>query len=391
MAATRVRIEPPNQLPSAGLTPIKYKQWKVATKIFLQQTPEFREYYPGGKYPTWTPLEDNPHRIDDLNANDNVPQNTNRDEHLAQRRINLETFLGIIARYSDEGDFDDIMEKSSSLEWIFSLHERRYGIQKKGRYFNRIDSIRFDKTTMSDHHKFYTDLRACFKSNLRKEGDTIKYKNNLKLEQDEKISPTTECLIIYMALERIDPRLPTEIDRIFGHRMDESTTLMDMQTEIFSYIPRALASLDRDDTELNAYHMHADHLYQQQVQQPEQHQFAPPEPSVNAMYGRPYQPRFPYKPTPRTQMRSQYNPRIAAASTNRTNTRHCKLCQALDLPNSVFNSHTTNNCRKRAQLQQIELDEQTQDITTYQQYPDLYQQYNNGYIQHQQEEEQEQD
>ena len=125
MAANRVRIEPPNQLPSSGVTSIKYKQWKVALKIFMHQTPEFREFYPGGKYASWTCQEENPHRIDKLATNDNAPDTTTADEHLAQRRISLETFLGIIARYSDEGDFDDIMEKSTSLEWIHNLHERR--------------------------------------------------------------------------------------------------------------------------------------------------------------------------------------------------------------------------------------------------------------------------
>ena len=258
--ATRVRIEPPNQLPSSGITPIRYKQWKVALKIFLQQTPEFREFYPGGMYHLWQCLEDNPHRISALNKDDrcvdlNASQDSRKNidkETLAQRRINLETFLGIIARYSDEGDFDDIMEKSTSLEWIFNLHERRYGMQKKGRHFNRIDSIRFDKTTMTDYHKFYTDLRSCFKSNLRKSGDHIKYRNQ-QLAENERISPSTECLIVYLALERIDRRLPNEIDRIFGHLMDDSTTLIDLQTEIFSYIPRALDSLNKEEqTSINA-------------------------------------------------------------------------------------------------------------------------------------------
>ena len=361
--ATRVRIEPPNQLPSSGVTPIKYKQWKVALKIFLQQTPEFREYYPGGKYTNWSPLEDNPHRIDNLADNDTPPPTSDRTEHLAQRRINLETFLGIIARYSDEGDFDDIMEKSSSLEWIFNLHERRYGIQKKGRYFNRIDTIRFDKATMSDYHKFYMDLRACFKSNLRKEGDTIKYKNGQKLDQDERISPTTECLIIYMALERIDPRLPTEIDRIFGHRMEEDTTLIDLQNEIFTYIPRALASLDREDTDLNAYNLHHEQPVQYYAPPPQQVQHE--QPSVSAMYGRSYSSRPPARPSGRTYSKNQYNPRVAAVNTSRV-MKSCKLCQALDLPPAVFNSHATNYCKKRAQLQQIEIEEQSvPDDSTY--------------------------
>ena len=185
MASSRVKVDPPNQLPSSGVTSIQYKQWKVALKIFLHQSPEFRLFYPGGLYPTWESQENSPNRIDALAANDAVPRDTDGAEHLAQRRINLETFLGIIARYSDEGDFDDIMEKSTSLEWIHQLHERRYGIQKKGRYFNRINAIRFDKSSMTDYHKFYSELRSCFKSNLRKKDEFVKH-SKTTMKEDEK-------------------------------------------------------------------------------------------------------------------------------------------------------------------------------------------------------------
>ena len=346
--ATRVKIDAPNQLPPSGITAIKYKQWKVALKIFLQQTPEFREFYPGGKYATWVSLEDNPNRIEMLAQHDNPQDGVTFEEHLAQRRIHLETFLGIIARYSDEGDFDDIMEKSSSLEWIFNLHERRYGIQKKGRHFNRIDTIRFDKSTMSDYHKFYTDLRSCFKSNLRKSNDVIKYKNNQVLDKDEVISPSTECLLVYMALERIDPRLPAEIDRIFGHRMDDSTTLIDLQSEIFSYIPRALASLDREEAQLSAQQ-----LYQQGPQSSETFEQYP-DPAINAMYNKPFPQRF----QNRQPFRQQRPPRSSNFNSNRISVKVCKVCQALDLPPTVVGSHNTEQCRKKAQLQQLDIQEQ---------------------------------
>ena len=391
---SRVKIDPPNQLPSSGLTPIKYKQWKVALKIFLHQTAEFRAFYPGGKYETWLSYEDNPLRIQRLANNDNPPAGTQNAEHLAQRQIQLETFLGIIARYSDEGDFDDIMEKSTSLEWIHILHERRYGIQKKGRYFNRIDAIRFDKTTMTDYHKFYTDIRSCFKSNLRKHGETVKYKNQV-LAEDEKLTPTTECLIVYMALERIDSRLPNEIDRVFGHLMDDSTTLIDIQTEIFSYIPRALASLDRDDqAELNAYHvyqqyaetpnfqqpMHQQPTYQQpNYQQPTADSIPDPTKiNVNAMYSRggstqnrQFRPR---NSRPNQRFQGQPNRRQQSQ-------RFCKLCHALDLPQSVTQSHNSDQCRKKALLQELtvypnqqqEYDHETENI-----YEDAYQMENNA-------------
>ncbi len=338
---SRIKIEPPSQLPSSGITAIQYKQWKVALKIFLQQTPEFREFYPGGKYPQWEALEDNPLRIPKLATSDKKATSTPDElsEHLAQRRINLETFLGIIARYSDEGDFDDILEKSTNLEFIFQLHERRYGIQRKGRYFHRLDSIRFDKSTMSDHYKFYTDIRSCFKSNLLKQGDPVKSKNSV-MPEDEKISPTTECLLISIALERIDPRLPAEIDRIFGHRMNEGITLLDLHSEIFSYVPRALEALDRDEMVCNAY------LLQQQ--QHETDESNNEEVDLNAFsYAKPKMNTRPNRSFKPNQQRNQSN----------YSKKFCKVCQALEMPTYIINSHNPSDCQKKHMLQQIAIDD----------------------------------
>jgi hypothetical protein len=332
--ASRIRIEPPNQLPSAGLTSIKYKQWKVALKIFLQQTTEYREFFPGGKYASWEALEDNPHRISKLSNDDKQATVAENTEHLAQRRIHLETCLGIIARYSDEGDFDDIMERSTSIEWIHQLHERRYGIQRRGRYFHRLDSIRFDKATMTDHFKFYTDIRSCFKSNLLKSGDQVKYKNTT-LTEDEKVSPTTECLLISIAMERIDTRLPAEIDRIFGYRMNDGTSLMDLQSEIFSYIPKALETLDRDEMMCNAYVMKKEAYHEEEE--------VDNDIEVNAFtYGRP---RFQNKQG--KNMRQGKN----------QNKKFCKVCKALEMPEYVVNSHNPQDCRKKTTFQQIAIDE----------------------------------
>lgn len=360
--AARIRIEPPNKLPSSGITAIQYKQWKVALKIFMHQTADFREFYPGGLYPAWTSLEDDPNRIKNLTIKDTPDENIDKKEHLAQRRIHLETFLGIIARYSDEGDFDDIMEKSDSLEWIFQHHERRYGLQRKGRYLFRLDSIRFDKGTMEDYNKFYNDFRSCFKSNLRKQGEKIKYKGGSTLSEDERISPTTECLLIQITLERIDSRLPAEIDRVFGYRMDDSTTLIDLQSEIFSYIPRALATLDREDNiGCNAHCVQHNYKNDQPAPSynyPEEQQHH----DLNAMYGRNQR-----LPQHRGQSKPQYG-RQQHKPQQKFTQKFCKVCHALELPPNVVQSHNTNECRKKTMLQEITMDNYEQDSNEYQQY-----------------------
>ena len=337
----RVQIVPPDDLPSKGMTSIKYKQWKVALKIYTHHTPEFIEYYPGGMYEKWDAMEDNVHRISALHPSELKKDAEDENKTLLQhRRLFLETFLGILAKHSDEGDFDDIMEKSTSLEFIFKIHETRYGIQRQGRHFIRIDSIRFDKATMEDHYKFYTDLRSCFKSNMLKKGDPIHYKNT-KMKEDETISPTTEVFIITLALERIDSRLPGEIDRIFGHRLTNGYTLMDFCSEIFAYIPRALATLDREDIVVNAFN-----LNNMSQQLPEEDHENMDELQVNAMAFRPRQQNRPQ------QRNFRYN-----SNQRPQRTKSCDVCKALGLPDYVINSHDASRCRKKIKLQQMVIQE----------------------------------
>lgn len=360
---SRIRVEPPAQLPSNGLTTIKYKQWKVALKIFLQQTPEYREYFPGGLYPTWQPSEDFPNRIKSLHADDVLEKDITTKEQLAQRRIHLETFLGIIARYSDEGDFDDIMEKSTSLEWIHLIHERRYGIQRKGRYFHKLDSLRFDKATMTDYYKFYSDIRSCFKGNLMKAGEIVKYKQEA-IKEDEKISPSTECLLIQIALERIDSRLPTEIDRIFGYRMEDGTTLMDLCSEIFAYVPRALASLEREENmSCSSCNVHQHNQSESGI--PE---YANESVDINAMT---------YNRTPRVQTRQQgrQSNRSGYQQRQQYTQKFCKICKALELPQSVVSSHNSSECKKKILLQEVFLEQPAVEN----QHEEYYTNYTNNY------------
>ena len=374
---TKAKINEPAQLPSKGMTAIGYKQWKLALKLFLFQTPAFREFYPGGRYTTWSSYEKDPNRIKQLANSDKLETAAQNPEHLAQRQIDLETFLGIIAKYSDEGDFDDILEKSTSLEFIFKLHERRYNLQKKGRYLLRFDTIRFDSSYESDHYKFYTNLRSCFKENLRKAGDKLKYNDGEELTENEIITPTTESLLIQIALERIDSRLPSEIDRIFGHRMDDSTCLIDLKDEIFAYIPRALATLDKDEQiSCNA------NIIQEQLQldspQPIQHQYDDQH-QLNALYGRngavfrqqlprprirPDPPRHQFQYRPNASQNRFQPPPNRYPATNKPQ-KYCKICQALGLPQGIVTSHYPNDCYRRNALLNQEMTLYEHDETSY--------------------------
>ena len=155
--------------------------------------------------------------------------------------------------------------------------------------------------------------------------------------------------------------MPAEIDRIYGHLMDDGTTLIDLQSEIFSYIPRALASLDKEEQMMSNSNM----ILEQQQQASSSNSV-----EFNAMYNRPggqqsrFQPRFQSRPQNRFQRPQQQNTRPQQQNTRSYQRRFCKVCQALDLPSAVFTSHSTETCHKKAMLQEIQLDDenQTQDL-----------------------------
>ena len=54
--------------------------------------------------------------------------------------------------------------------------------------------------------------------NLRKQGDRVRYKNNLLLTEDEKLSSSFENAIVLWALDKIDPRLLAKVKKDDGNK-----------------------------------------------------------------------------------------------------------------------------------------------------------------------------
>ena len=86
------------------------------------------------------------------------------------------------------------------MDWV---NETKNG--EKGIHFFNILDLKFDaegQTPVS----FYNQYRTLVINNLSKAGDTIKYKNNENLDQDERMSPMIEDLVLLNVLKEIDSR-----------------------------------------------------------------------------------------------------------------------------------------------------------------------------------------
>ena len=70
------------------------------------------------------------------------------------------------------------------------------------------------------------------------------YRGGKQLTEDEVISPTFESIIMMWALEKLDQRLPAQVKKQFGFRMEGNITLIDLQTAVFQAVPGMIEELD---------------------------------------------------------------------------------------------------------------------------------------------------
>lgn len=114
-------------------------------------------------------------------------------------------------------------------------------------HFLKVSEHQYNSGT--NYQTFYREFRAAIVGNLKKRGHRIQYQINHELESDETVSPTFEETIVLWCLEKIDPRLPSHVNKTFGHLMTGHTTLKDLQIQIFQHIGSMIRDLN--DIEAN--------------------------------------------------------------------------------------------------------------------------------------------
>ena len=256
-------IKAPLSLPEKGVTSVAFKAHISALTPFLEQDVVNYYFFEGvdGIYATWTAKQDG-QRIASLAVADpdklsldakllTIPPITNLEyraksaELLKRRNSQLAKFIHLTAVSTHYTEHADINELSTSFDWIVKYLQRHYNIETKGAHFLVIAKILFKK---GDHPQtFYKRFRAQIQDNLRKKGEVMIYKNNQELREDEVISSSFECTIVLWCLEKIDPRLPTRVSKLYGHQMTGNKTLFDLQSTIFQDIPSILLDLDSEE------------------------------------------------------------------------------------------------------------------------------------------------
>ena len=234
-----IKVYPPNQLPDRGVSETQFSIWIEELEVYLSQEPDYRIFLKGEAYDSWEAAENNPNRLvnvkgEDVQGGRTAAQNTTQ---LKIRQRQLRTVLSIVGKCVSLGHYDAVMRNSTSMEWIFNMLRNDYDIQKKGIHFFNLLDLSYDATKQTPV-AFYNQWRTQITGNLAKQDDVIKYRGNMRLGQDEKMSPMLEDIVLLDVVREIDARLPAYVRTFYTHKMSKSDRLMDFKNDILNNIPK---------------------------------------------------------------------------------------------------------------------------------------------------------
>jgi hypothetical protein len=254
-----IKIYPPAQLPSKGVTNQLFKVWTHELEVYVGQDERMAVFMANGAYHTWEAYETNPQRIAAVAGADAAAQ-------LAIRRRELSTFLSIVGKACDIQHYNVIIRHSTSLEWIYSKLREDYDIQQKGIHFFNLFELKYEPGEPAVG--FYNKYRNLVAANLGVAGDTIVWQRNAVLNADERLSPTFEDMILANVLGLIDPRLPNHIKDHYHHLIGRAKRLMDFKTDILVKIPTFLTEIENKPHNNTIHCQPEEHLGAMRYQQP---------------------------------------------------------------------------------------------------------------------------
>ena len=243
-----IKIYPPRQLPDRNVSEVEFNIWKEELEVYLSQEEEFLHFLDGGAYATWTSQEnatiDRIENLANIDANDEENEEADM-EILRKRNRGLRTFLSIVAKCVSQGHYSSVIRHSTSFDNICNSLRQDYDIQKKGIHFFNILELKYDEDKMTPM-SFYNQYRNIICNNLGKTGEVLKYKNNEILQNDERMTPMLEDIILLNAVGLIDQRLPAYLKIHYNHKMRQDDRLMDFKTDIMINVPKFIEKLDSE-------------------------------------------------------------------------------------------------------------------------------------------------
>ncbi len=173
--------------------------------------------------------------------NDDIAEN--RRKTAAQKCIQLERMIGYIAQFSPSLLYNDIVNRSTSLEWIWKRIRKHYSFQPSEANFLKLVSIKREPNER--YETLFQRIIAHLEDNLLTTDCDITYDGE-RVTVSEELTPTCERLAVYLWLLLIDQRLPTYIMRVYSHDL-QRMSLKDLQPQICDAMDSLLAEISNQE------------------------------------------------------------------------------------------------------------------------------------------------
>ena len=166
----------------------------------------------------------------------------------AQKNIQLERMLGIVAQFCPSLLRSDIIKKSTSLKWIWQRVRKHYSFSQSEVNFLKLYTIKREPDER--YETLYQRIVAHLDDNLLTVESGIHH-DGAALAADEEMSPSVERLAVYLWLTLIDRRLPAYVSRVYAHDL-QSKSCKDLQPQICENIDSLLTEMAaQDDIHIN--------------------------------------------------------------------------------------------------------------------------------------------
>lgn len=230
---SKAKLPTPQKLPSVGVTRDDFETWWHFVTIYCQQNHDYSQFYPGGKFSSWTPetkdatrgisIEPDSTSADPLSAAQEAVNKTN------ETRLLLSSLLTTIAAFCPEGTFKPVLSESSSIAWIKDRIAKVCKIQTTGRHLPKILNIKWD-SEKDTPDAFFLKIKSSFQDSLMPAGTRY---HGSPLSAPETLGPLTESIIVIKWLEAIHPSLPNYIMENRGDLFtDQTPNFCDIQPEL---------------------------------------------------------------------------------------------------------------------------------------------------------------
>ena len=157
----------------------------------------------------------------------------------------LQNFLGVIAGLAPPLLHGDIIDDSTRLDDIFNLIRGYYQFAPSEATFLKFSYIKREMVggNVERPVHLYLRLRQFIRDNLLQSGGKINHDGSIPTT-NEKMSPTTERLIVLRWMELLHPRLPEHVGKIFSADL-RSKSLKDLQPQILEQVDDLLHQIDQ--------------------------------------------------------------------------------------------------------------------------------------------------